>query len=136
MFRPIRQLLEQEPDTSIFHIDIFQSEFGEAVIAEDDYSNFEWVRSSCSRWWAGFLSHHGGCRRQLQDNDRRLCMGPTSGEIGDEIWVIAGLSAPCLLRKVGTGKYKFLGEVYIHGIMNGELADHNLLKPVSAITIV
>jgi hypothetical protein len=41
-----------------------------------------------------------------------------------------------MLRRVGAGTYKFLGEVYIHGLMNGELADHNLLKPVSTITIV
>jgi hypothetical protein len=136
IFRPIRQLLEQEPDTSIFHIDNFQSQFGEAVIAEDDPANFEWVRGSYSRWWTGVQHHHGGYRRHLQDSDRRYCMGLASGEIGDEIWVIAGMSAPCLLRQVETGKYKFLGEVYIHGLMNGELADHNLLKPVSTITIV
>jgi len=136
IFRPIHQLLEQEPDTSIFHIDIFQSQFGEAVIAENDPTNFEWVRGSFSRWWTGVLWHHGGYRRHLQDSDRRYCIGLASGEIGDEIWVIAGMQAPCLLRQVETGKYKFLGEVYIHGLMNGELADHDLLKPVSTITIV
>jgi hypothetical protein len=134
--QPLRKLLEQEPNTSIFHIDNFERQFGEAVIAESDYKNFEWVRASCIRWWTGVQHHHSGFRRQLQDSDRRLCMSMASGEIGDEIWVIAGMSAPCLLRKLETGKYKFIGEVYLHGIMNGELADYNLLKPVKTVTIV
>ena len=135
IFSLVRKLLEQEPETSIFNLDVFCSQFDEAVLPVDDLAGFDWVASSYGRWFTGLQNHHGGYRQHLQDSDRRYCMS-LGCEIGDEIWVIAGLSAPCMLRRVGPERYKFLAEVYIHGLMNGELADHNLLKPVSTITIV
>ena len=72
----------------------------------------------------------------LQDDDGRFCIGPLSCEKGDEIWIIGGAKEPYLLREVSRGKYILLGQVYIHGIMDGELADKGLLQEVTQITLV
>lgn len=39
---------------------------------------------------------------------------------GDEIWIIHGSRIPFVLRKQPDGSYAFLGEAYVHGIMDGE----------------
>lgn len=49
-----------------------------------------------------------------------LGLGP-AGVVGrDEVWVLNGAKTPVVLRKVGEGRYEFLGEAYVHGIMHGE----------------
>lgn len=43
---------------------------------------------------------------------------------GDEVWVLEGGAVPYVLRPVGgkrEGVYRFMGECYVHGIMNGEV---------------
>jgi len=59
---------------------------------------------------------------------RRLCV-TTKGyvgavtplaEVGDEIVVFAGMQTPSVLRRVDNKQYQFVGECYVHGLMNGE----------------
>lgn len=77
-----------------------------------------------------------------------LGIGAMSMEVGDEVWVVKGSKVPFLLRKIGEeedgdedtessannkkGKekararktyYKFVGDLYVHGIMHGEVVD-------------
>jgi len=40
---------------------------------------------------------------------------------GDEVAIIAGLDAPFVIRPVGDGNYRLIGECYIHGVMEGEI---------------
>lgn len=42
-------------------------------------------------------------------------------EIGDEIWVLRGARVPFALRKLDSRNYRLVGEVYLHGFMNGEV---------------
>jgi ribosome-interacting GTPase 1 len=47
---------------------------------------------------------------------------------GDGIWILPGAGAALVLRKMNTNdekgmKYHFVGEAYVHGIMNGEGVD-------------
>jgi len=132
----INPLLEREPPTSIFNMAAFHNRFGEAISSTRDYESLDWVRGSCNRWIDGTLRHHTGVRRCFQDSDNRLCMGLKSCEADDEIWILAGMPSPVLLRPIEDGKYTFLGEVYIYGVMEGELADHSLLQPLNTIQIV
>lgn len=44
-----------------------------------------------------------------------------SGEVGDEVWILRGARVPFILRRLETGTYQLLGEVYLHGYMNGEV---------------
>ena len=48
-------------------------------------------------------------------------MGPGGLEVGDEVWVVSGVSTPLLLRRVeGKSVYRLVGECYVHGVMYGE----------------
>jgi hypothetical protein len=53
----------------------------------------------------------------------RIGIGYSSIEVGDEIWLLNGHSAPVILRQLPNGNYLFLGEAYLQGIMRGELAE-------------
>ncbi len=50
-----------------------------------------------------------------------LGLAPDSVAVEDEVWIIAGSPVPFILRPVGNNKYKLIGEVYVHGIMHGEV---------------
>jgi hypothetical protein len=56
----------------------------------------------------------------LATNKARIGTGLQSTRAGDEVWVLAGAPIPCLLRPTGDGRYRLIGEAYIHGIMHGE----------------
>lgn len=52
---------------------------------------------------------------------------------GDEIWFLHGTYAPVILRPLDTGRYRFMGEAYVHGVMYGEAGAEN--KTHGPITI-
>lgn len=53
-----------------------------------------------------------------------LGLGPSSLEVGDEVWILTGMNVPLILRSVdGKGHYRLIGETYVHGIMHGEAAE-------------
>ncbi|KAF2664280.1 hypothetical protein BT63DRAFT_460586 [Microthyrium microscopicum] len=60
---------------------------------------------------------------------RRLCITslgfigavPPSSELGDQIVIFAGMQTPSVLRGMAKHQHRYLGECYIHGIMNGEM---------------
>ena len=45
---------------------------------------------------------------------------PDDAEIGDVLCILYGCDLPVLLRPVRDGRYKFMGEAYVHGLMHGE----------------
>ncbi|KAH7383577.1 heterokaryon incompatibility protein-domain-containing protein [Cadophora sp. MPI-SDFR-AT-0126] len=47
-------------------------------------------------------------------------LAPLKTEIGDVVTVLEGGSVPFVLRALDEGGYKFIGESYVHGIMEGE----------------
>ena len=58
-----------------------------------------------------------------------LGMGPKSGALGDEVWIISGCSFPMVLRRLNGHKnsYNLLGRAYIHGVMHGEaVGEHSV----------
>ncbi|KAM5466648.1 hypothetical protein MauCBS54593_005905 [Microsporum audouinii] len=77
----------------------------------------------------GALQSTVGRRRLFVTRDRFLGLGPAGMEEGDEVWVLPGAGAAFVLRKMVDGaeegdlRYKFIGESYIHGVMDGEAAD-------------
>lgn len=54
-------------------------------------------------------------------------LGPMPTRKGDLICVLYGCSVPVVLRKVG-GHYVFIGECYVHGLMDGEALDLLAIK--------
>ncbi|GME25429.1 heterokaryon incompatibility protein-domain-containing protein [Neofusicoccum parvum] len=53
----------------------------------------------------------------------QLGNGPRRLEVGDQVWVLAGANVPFVFRPQARGGYQFIGEAYVHGIMNGEALD-------------
>jgi hypothetical protein len=62
------------------------------------------------------------------DCNGELGLGPSSIEIRDEVWILAGVSVPFILRPEGEGQFRLISEAYVHGIMHGE-AIAKLEKP-------
>ena len=60
-------------------------------------------------------------RRFFVSEERYVGLAPSSARKGDEVWIVRGTKMPLLLRKQPKGTYRFIGEVYIHGLMQGEL---------------
>jgi hypothetical protein len=53
--------------------------------------------------------------------DKLFGLAPTKSLVGDYICILFGCSVPVILRKSEDGKsYLFVGEAYIHGMMDGE----------------
>lgn len=46
---------------------------------------------------------------------------PLGTQRGDEVWVLFGCSIPLLLRRSLGGRYRVVGECYVHGFMYGEV---------------
>jgi hypothetical protein len=42
-------------------------------------------------------------------------------QAGDEVWVLADANAPYISRAVKDSDDTFVGETYMHGVMEGEL---------------
>lgn len=69
-----------------------------------------------------------GHRQLVIVDGKRLGVAGLLVEDGDEIWIIPGIRAPVVLRKMQPDvaseskapRYSFLGKAYVHGIMDGE----------------
>lgn len=91
---------------------------------------------------AQFSRYNGGRRLFVTGREQFLGLGPMSMKVGDEVWVLKGSKVPFLLRKIGDeeavgtnggkgkGKpkiqkmyYKYIGDLYVHGIMHGEAVE-------------
>jgi hypothetical protein len=44
-------------------------------------------------------------------------------EDGDLVVVVCGVNVPLLLRSGEKGKYRLVGDAYVHGVMDGESVD-------------
>ena len=57
---------------------------------------------------------------------RYLGLFPQGAQVGDHVCVFTGACVPFVIRRHETeNKYQLIGECYVHGIMDGEVADMN-----------
>jgi Heterokaryon incompatibility protein (HET) len=67
-------------------------------------------------------------------------MGPSSMAPGDRIFTLLGGDVPFMLRATAAPEYNLVGEVYVHGIMDGELWNvtngGKRLKPVGGDLVI
>jgi hypothetical protein len=52
----------------------------------------------------------------------RLGLAPNSTKPGDSVAFVRNSRVPFTIRRVEGGRYELVGEAYIHGLMNGEIA--------------
>jgi hypothetical protein len=68
-------------------------------------------------------------RRIMRTTDNCLGLAPSLAEIGDCIVLLKGMSTPAILRLRGN-MWEFIGDCYVHGIMNGEAFKDNKCKDI------
>lgn len=59
-------------------------------------------------------------RAVFRTTENHLGNGPRSVRKGDQVWILAGARVPFVLSPRQNGRYKVIGESYVHGIMHGE----------------
>jgi hypothetical protein len=74
-----------------------------------------------------------GYRIVFRTNNKLLGAGPVDAHEGDEVWILAGLSEPVILRpNLAKPQHfktrEFIGIAYVHGVMNGEITGSSLQK--------
>jgi hypothetical protein len=62
----------------------------------------------------------GGKRTLFVMDGRGLGLGPSYSQKGDVIAILLGHKAPVVLHPAENGRFNFVGEAYIDGVMNGE----------------
>ena len=75
-----------------------------------------------SRAWLRLYSESIGNRRLVLTEGGRLGLVPAATEHSDAICIINGLDVPFVLRKIDNGSRIVIGEAYIFGAMDGEIA--------------
>jgi hypothetical protein len=124
--KPWFALVSHEPETSLFSASRFIKRFNEFCDLiepgwdRDIYTLMSFTPGLC----ADFRMQADYEQRVLILTEMGLLgMGPLESQAGDVVWVLAGSRTPVLLRKATEGRWKLIGEVYIHGIMHGEVTD-------------
>lgn len=62
-------------------------------------------------------------RRFMWAKGGRMGLAPAAANVNDKICVFFGGQVLYLLREVAGGKHEFMGECYVHGLMDGEALD-------------
>lgn len=106
------QLLDNEPATSRFNVEVFQNLLREKKDwALPDARNAQMIYD---------IDISIGWRRLFRSKNGFLGVGAKGLKVDDQIWILAGKSTPVILRSLENGHFKFVGEAYVHGIMHGE----------------
>jgi hypothetical protein len=69
----------------------------------------------------------GVSRRPFLTSDKRVGIAPDICEPGDGVVIFYGAGTPFILRPGENGQYRFIGEAYVHGIMDGEFLENDPL---------
>ena len=98
------------------------------VFSEDGEEKTNRFNEMCTQHmqYSQSAAHVYNSRRLFTTRSGYLCVGPASTQLNDQIWVVSGGVTPLVLRPLdsGVGQYfKLVGEVYVHGMMDGEILD-------------
>ncbi|RGP78862.1 hypothetical protein FLONG3_3061 [Fusarium longipes] len=68
-------------------------------------------------------------RRLVTTDTGYIGLGPPDVEVGDSICVLMGGSVPYVLRQNTDDTWCYIGECYVHGIMDGKVVDEAFSRP-------
>lgn len=97
------------------------------------------IAAKYDRETARFMSDYVFCThlRSIFRTEHLFGLGPTAMQPGDEVWVlIPGQSLHVLRPTEGTGRYLFVGEAYVHGLMYGEAVEGLSEPELERITLI
>jgi hypothetical protein len=66
------------------------------------------------------MNYVSGHRKAFKSSQGYIGLGPEGMQPGDHICIFQGAEVPVLLRSGNNNRYRLVGSVYVHGIMNGE----------------
>jgi hypothetical protein len=111
-------LINDEPEDSLFHGSPVTKELVRIQDTSSGARYVDWLQA-----FAQFRREFNLCagrRRLVRTTHGLLGVGPTTMCQRDEVWILAGCPTAVVLRPLRTGRFVFLGEAYVHGIMHGE----------------
>ena len=75
-------------------------------------------------------------RRLFRTSEGHLGLGPRSMRKDDQIWLMDGAYYPFLLRSTpDQNVFIFVGDLYLHGHMNGEMLQNGLRHRFRHVTL-
>ena len=95
-------------------------------IAPSNFGNDDW------HYWEGTARNCCSGHSFFKTKRGYLGLGSQALQVGDIVCVLAGGEVPFVLRRART-HYQLVGESYVHGIMDGEVAHHDI--PVQTFEI-
>lgn len=70
-------------------------------------------------------------RRMVKLRNQSVGLANCAVEVGDEVFLLQGSSVPLILRRCEkVGAWRFIGDAYVHGFMNGAAWDEIKCRPV------
>lgn len=70
------------------------------------------------------VDRYAAAMRFCTTKEGKLGQAPAGAQEGDEICIIKGAQVPFVVRAGSeSGKYRIVGEAYVHGVMDGEMLD-------------
>ncbi|KAI4268415.1 MAG: hypothetical protein LQ337_007853 [Flavoplaca oasis] len=103
LLRPVEDILELAEHTNWLDTDIYELELNRSYQVLFDHTPH-------ARFFTTRIGYMG--------------MGPLSLQDGDSVWLVPGSQTLFVLRdKPGLKRYEFVGDCYVHGVMNGEAAE-------------
>ena len=72
-------------------------------------------------------------RRFFTTSGKYMGLAQSGVRIGHVVVILHGGKTPYLLQRLGSGGYRFIGECYVHGCMNGEVLNMGLTEEEFAI---
>lgn len=111
LLQPVRRFMKKHPSFCMNHPVIWAFMYHKATWG--GYGEF-WPYISCS--------NH---RLLGRATNGWLCLLPQATKVGDVIILARGGRVPLVIRSDENGHYTFVGEAYVHGIMDGEAFDES-----------
>ncbi|KAK0720156.1 heterokaryon incompatibility protein-domain-containing protein [Lasiosphaeris hirsuta] len=114
------KLLESEPSESPYSPSMYRARIASVVerMFRGTYAPIELAQLQHE-----FDMTAGDMRRMFRTDGGLLGAGPRSVAERDEVWILGGAVVPVVLRRVGNGRHRLVGEAYVHGYMHSNRRD-------------
>jgi hypothetical protein len=74
-------------------------------------------------------------RRLFTTRGGFMGLGPAAAQVGDKVYVLLGGQVLYVLRDHGESQFEFVGECYVHGMMDGQACSDKSLSPEEIVLL-
>jgi hypothetical protein len=74
-------------------------------------------------------------RRLFTTRGGFMGLGPAAAQVGDKVYVLLGGQVLYVLRDHGESQFEFVGECYVHGMMDGQACSDKSPPPEEIILL-